>query len=144
MKFLGAIPLLLFTLSAHAADLRILAVPRAGATALSGELAAIRASKLVHSSRPVFAASEAAALGKYGDKSLGSSLLLRFASEEKLHDFKLWARKNAPDFRIETDPVVHPTSDPLLPLQWGLKNNGGTYSVNIDDFTTKKTSRHRR
>ncbi|MGZ3658820.1 MAG: S8 family peptidase [Bdellovibrionota bacterium] len=138
MKFLGAIPLLLFAFSAHAADLRILAVPRAGATSLSKEFAAIRASKLVRSSRAVFGRSEAAALGKLGDKSLGRSLLLRFASEEKLHKFKRWARRNAPDFRIETDPVVRPTSDPLLPLQWGLKNNGGTYSVNIDDFTTRK------
>jgi hypothetical protein len=93
-------------------------------------------------SLPVFPASEASSLTKLGDPSLAQALKIRFKSESATALFKAWAKTHAPLFRIEANPKMRLTDvsgeSSLRALQWGLKNSGGSYTVEIDDFTTKQ------
>lgn len=88
--------------------------------------------------RPIFTASEGAALAGLGDATLGFSLKGEFENPAQLQSFTAWARVHASQFKVEINPIAKLSESPLIPLQWGMNNRGAPYTVEVDDFTTRK------
>lgn len=140
MKKLLTLALLLSSPAFAGEKLQMVAVPheKTPSAKLDRESKAIRKSHLVDHIRPVFNSSESKALGKLGDPALGRSMILEFSSSKHRAKFEAWAKTHLASFKLEEDPVVHKTEASLGALQWALNNTGGSYSVPVDDMSTKK------
>jgi subtilisin family serine protease len=112
-----------------------LAVPAAHAPTARSDRARLLRSPWRSSIEPLFSPSERASLRELGDADLGLTLRVRSKSDRERLALSRWIRVHAKSFHLEGDPRVRATDDSLRSRQWGLSNQGGTYSVDIDDFT---------